>query len=101
MLLDAKTLQRKNGLNSPEFTGELAFLQGGKQLAMGCHDGTLRIMEMHGKGMKFVTHWKGHDAPVTRIAIDAQERVAVSGDAKGVVIVWALQQAAAVAGAME
>lgn len=87
VVFDVKERRSRNH-NNPDLTGAVAFIAGGKQLVAGCRDGSILILDV--PDFKLVARWNGHAGPVTRIAVDAQEKIAVSSDNTGAVIVWPL-----------
>lgn len=74
-----------------DFSGAIAFIAGGTRLLTGCRDGRIVVWDVGGQ--KTLGAWKGHTAMVSRIAVDAKERIVVSGDASGAVMVWRLNEA--------
>lgn len=89
-LLDVETNQVKT-IHSPPFSGAVAFCSGGKQILAGDTDGEIRFFDV--ASAKYVGTLRGHKNEVTRIAVDARENIAVSGDTTGKVVVWPLAAA--------
>jgi WD40 repeat protein len=89
-LMDVRTQQVKT-IHSPPFSGAVAFCSGGKQILAGDTDGEIRFFDV--ALAKYVGTLRGHKKEVTRIAVDAKENIAVSGDATGKVVVWPLAAA--------
>lgn len=88
-LVDLATLQpRTVPVPGNENGIAVAFHAGGKQLLTGGKDGLIRVWDV--ATLKEVAAWQGHAAEVSRIAVDAKERIAVSGDRMGTVFVWPL-----------
>ncbi|MCI0685428.1 MAG: hypothetical protein L0Y71_25285 [Gemmataceae bacterium] len=86
-LIDLKTMQTRIVLADGNGAG-VAFCAAGKQLLTGGRDGLIRVWDV--ATLKQVTTWRGHLARVTRLAVDAKERLAVSGDWDSTVWVWPL-----------
>jgi WD40 repeat protein len=85
--IDLKTRQMQMTYNA-DFSGAVAFCSAGKQFLVGDTDGKVRIFDA--APFKQFAALKGHQAQVNRIAVDAKENIAVSGDATGKVVVWPL-----------
>lgn len=86
-LLDVKT-QQVTTVNSLSLSGAVAFCSGGKHMLAGDSDGEIRIFDI--APVKLTGTLRGHKTAVTRIAVDAKENIAVSGDMSGRVVVWPL-----------
>ncbi len=92
VLFNLQKKQAETFISNKLFSGAVSFAQDGK-LLIGGDDGRITVWDPDQK--KSVGTWNGHGASVTRIAADAKENIAVSGDASGTVLVWSLKTAPA------
>jgi hypothetical protein len=69
-----------------------AFAAGGALFLTGGKDGVIRAWDAAllwpGQLTRPLAEWPGHQAEVSRIAVDAQDRFAVSGDKSGAIYIW-------------